>query len=205
MIVPHFRGGRLIKLYAKYAKKFSAIDDGLDTFREHPRNIDVSDFKLGSNYYTFDDDDNLASWLSNFNVVKVCKLEEIAKSSKKTLDLNDFDVVLVESPGLGSIDLPILKSSKVLLIKHSNPNKSLNAFQGYQSIVGSEFALENSIKAYQGTLVIGESMTAVYALQLRLPTFKLLIAINEGSQKNLTSFIELVNKKDFAELIVSKN
>lgn len=203
--VPHFKGGRLIRIYAKYAKKISAIDDGLDTFREYPRNIDPSDFKLNANYYTFNYDVNLAAWLGNFNLVNVCELEDIARSRKKTLNLNDFDVILVESPGIESVDLQILKSSRVLLVKHSNPNKNISAFKCYQFIIGSEFALENSIKGYQGTLVIGESMTAVYALQLRSPTFNLLVAVNDGNKRNLTSFVELVNNKEFAKLLVIKN
>ncbi|MDI1307813.1 MAG: hypothetical protein PSV17_00085 [Methylotenera sp.] len=180
------------------------IDDGLDTFREFPRNIVVSDFKSDSNYYTFNYDAKLATWLSGFNLINVCELEEIARSSKQKIDLSDFDVVLVESPGIGSVILPDLSASRVLLVKHSNPNKNVKAFESCPSIIGSDFALEDSIKTYQGTLIVGESMTAVYALQLKSPNFKLLIAINEDNKKNLTSFLDLVGKTSFAKLLVAK-
>ena len=203
LCVPHFRGGRLIKAYAKYAKKISAIDDGLDTFREFPKNIVVSDFKLGSNYYTFNYDIRLASWVNDFNLIKVCELSEIAKSSKKTLDLNNFDVVLVESPGIEAAELPDLEPARVLVIKHSNPNKNIKIFQGCVSIAGSDFALEGSIKNYKGTLIVGESMTAVYALMLQSPAFKLMIAVHKENKKNLTSLLELVSKKEFARLLAT--
>jgi hypothetical protein len=202
--VPHFKGGRLIRVYSKFAKKVSAIDDGLDTFRELPRNIVITDFKLGSNYYTFNYDIRLASWISHFNLVNVCELEEIAKSTKKTLDLNNFDVVLVESPGIESAVLPDFKSDKVLLVKHSNPNKNIKRFQHYASINGADFALEESIKNYKGILIVGESMTAIYALMLESPAFRLMVAVNNDNNKNLTSLLELVSKKEFAELLVSK-
>ena len=201
--VPHFRGGRLIRAYARYAKKTSAIDDGLDTFREFPKNIVVSDFKLGSNYYTFNYDIRLASWVNDFNLIKVCELSEIAKSSKKTLDLNNFDVVLVESPGIEAAELPDLEPARVLVIKHSNPNKNIKIFQGCVSIAGSDFALEGSIKNYKGTLIVGESMTAVYALMLQSPAFKLMIAVHKENKKNLTSLLELVSKKEFARLLAT--
>jgi len=203
--VPHFRGGRLIRFYAKYAKKISVIDDGLDTFRELPRNIVVSDFKFGSNFYTFKYDTSVASWLNEFNLVKVCELNEIAKSSKKILDLNDFDAVLIESPGIEALQLSELKFSRVFIVKHSNPNKNITTLKSCSSSVGSDFALEKSIENFRGTLIVGESMTAVYALMLKSPSFKLAVAINQHNKKNLVSLINLINKKKFAELLVVDN
>jgi predicted Fe-Mo cluster-binding NifX family protein len=198
--VPHFRGGRLIRAYASYAKKTSAIDDGLDTFREFPRNIVVSDFKIGSNYYTFNYDIRFASWVEKFNIIKVCELNEIGKSSKKILDLNDFDAVLVESPGVEALQLFDLKFARVLVVKHSNPNKSIKALQSYSSSIGSDFALEKSIENFRGTLIVGESMTAVFALMLKSPAFKLVIAIQRDNKKNLASLVQVLNIKKHAML-----
>ncbi|MDP1659481.1 MAG: hypothetical protein Q8L73_09060 [Methylotenera sp.] len=198
--VPHFKGGRLIRVYAKYAKRISAIDDGLDTFREIPKNIVVSDFKHGSNYYTFKYDFPLATWLQKFNIVRVCELGEIAKSCKEILELNDFEVVLIESPGIEIVSLADFEFAKLLLVKHSNPNKNRETHMCFPSVAGSDFALEKSLKNFRGTIVVGESMTAVYSLMLKSPAFKLVVAIQDDNKKNLVSLVQLLNIKKHAML-----
>lgn len=200
--VPHLRGGGLIKAYASYAKKLSAIDDGFDTFREEPKNIVVKDFNQGSNYYTFNYDIPLASWLKKFNIVHICEIEKIADSTKNIIDLNEYDGVLVESPGVEAVNINDFKLGRVYLVKHSNPNKSTIGHKDFPYSIGSEIALERSIKNYKGTLIIGESMTAIYALMLKSPNFKLIVALKRRNIENLPSLIYLVKQRDYAEFFL---
>ncbi len=205
--VPHLRGGRLIRMYAVYAKKLSAIDDGLDSFRVTPKNIVPSDFKIESKYYTFEYDTPLASWLEDFNLIHVCGIEKIADSAKKTINLNKYGVVIVESPGVETIDISALNLQEVCLIKHSNPNKSIINQNDFPHFIGMDanIALEKSIASYKGTLIVGESMTAVYALLMQSPKFKLIITLKNKSKENLLPLTALINRLDFAKLLSVNN
>lgn len=202
--LPHFFGRKLIRVYARYAKKLSAIDDGLDTFRDVPSNINIADFKQGSNYYTFNYDSSLALWLNNFNLMKVCAVESFAESIRCVADLNEYDGLVVESPGIEALDFEGLNLKNIFVIKHSNPNKNILNDKKLPYVLGSEIALEKTIENYRGTLIVGESMVAVYALMLKSPQFKLIVTLKRKSMENLPSLVSIINRCRIARLLVSR-
>jgi hypothetical protein len=196
--------GRLIRLYCYLGQKLSVIDDGLDTFREKPRNLNPALFKAGTNYYTFNYDFPLAGWLAKFEVIKVCPITHLETSSHPRIDLDYVEQLVIDSPGVQAIESTLPITDTTLLVKHANPNKS--SFRGYIKNVryGNEFALEKSISGFKGDLVIGESMTAVYALSQMAPSFKLIVCINENQLQNLRSLVTLIRNTSFAELYLTK-
>jgi hypothetical protein len=199
--MPHFRGNKIINAYARYAKKISAIDDGLDTFREKPRNINIQDFSHNSFYYTFDYDFPLASWLVNFNVEKVCSIRELSKSSKSVFDFSSYDAILVESPGLAHIQLDgMLNDRNIFFVKHSNPLKNSFNNVSFASESGDNFALEKSLNNFKQKIIVGESMVAVYCLLLTMPAFSLTVAVDKKNHNNLISLIRLIESKKHAKV-----
>lgn len=203
--VPHMLWGRLIRLYCYLGQTLSVIDDGLDTFREKPRNLNPDLFEAGTNYYTFNYDFPLAGWLAKFKVMKVCPINNLQTSSRPQIDLHNIEQLVIDSPGVEAIKSKLTITDTTLLVKHANPNKT--TFRGYIKNVcyGNEFALEKSISGFNGNLVIGESMTAVYALSQMTPSFKLIVCINENQISNLRSLVTLIRNTSFAELYLTKN
>jgi hypothetical protein len=194
VVVPHFKW-KAARLLAKLSKKVSLIDDGLDTLRKIPNNVDPFLIKRGSTYYTFNYKFKLPIWLNAFELLKLCPLNEIAKSKKNIINLNKYDVVYVESPGLTEslINDNSHRYNNALLIKHSNPNKSnIDNFDG-DVILGSELALEATLANYSGKIFVGESMIAVYLINLKKTTFKIILCVKENSVNNLGAFLSMGN------------
>ena len=201
--LPHLLWGRIIRFYAKLAQKISIIDDGLDTFREHPKNVDLAEFKEATSYYSFEYIFPLASWLQKFQIVSVCSIDKISLSTRPKVDLSQYGTIIIDSPGVQTIQMKQDQLEKTLLIKHSNPNKSAFKQKTEKSLSGNDFALEHSLDSFSGTLIVGESMTAIYALSRKSPSFKLIVCINEFNRENLQSLIAMVNAKGFATLHVA--
>lgn len=203
--VPHMLWGRLIRLYCRLGRKLSAIDDGLDTFRELPRNLNPALFKDGTSYYTFDYPFTTAAWLLKFEIAKVCPISNIASSSRSQVDLSLYDQLIIDSPGVQAIETKLPITNKTLLVKHSNPNKSVFRQAVQSKICGNEFALEKSLHSFKGTLVTGESMATVYALSQKNPSFRVIVCIQKENRQNLKSLIAIIDKTSFAELYLTEN
>jgi len=186
MCIPHMKTGRLINAYAKYARSLSAIDDGMDTFREKPRNIDPENFTIGAKYYTFTYDFPLASWLNRFSIEKICDIRNLAISSRPQASLENIKNMVIESPGV--VEIPqVLKDSLeiTLLVKHSNRNKNTLSYPCITSVSGADIGLEKTIDNFQGNIFVGESMAMVYALLCGTKNLKINVMLSRNAYKNL--------------------
>ena len=206
VVVPHFKWGAA-RVFAKIGNRVSLIDDGLDTFRINPNNIDLSLIGSNTNYYTFKYDLELPHWLINFRVVKLCPLKKISQSYRGSFDFNQYDVVFIESPGLTESVINDQCSAcvnKSILVKHSNPNKSnITKFCG-DVIAGAEVALEASLTNYSGEIFVGESMVAVYLMTIKNPSFKVTLCININNTNNLSSLLEIGFSLNYVNVIKTK-
>lgn len=202
--VPHMKTGRLIRAYARYARSISVIDDGMDTFRERPKNIVPSHYKNGSTYYTFNYSFHLASWLKKFTIEKLCDLNELSICSRWQIDTQEFHEIIVASPG---IDISVLNNvtepSKVLLVKHSNPTKNSISQARLALVNGSDICLEAVVDRFAGRLTVGESMVLVYALHSTNVKLKINAVLPEESYKNLTCLHELLNNSSRVTLTLT--
>lgn len=203
--VPHMKIGRFINAYAKYARELTAIDDGMDTFREQPKNITPDLFQMGSKYYTFSYDFLLASWLNKFSIQKVCDIAELASSSRPVADVSEFDTLIVESPGVTIDENRILiNKTRSLVVKHPNHNKNeinlLDNLRGAKVVKGSDIAIEKTIKEFSGTLFIGESMVLVYALLCGNRRLKINAMLNSEAHRGLKSLHRLFEKASIFDI-----
>jgi len=201
--IPHMRNGNLIKFYIKYARSLSVVDDGMDTLRDRPRNINPNDFKKGSKYYTFKYDFDLPCWLNSFSVDKVCDIKNMSISSRPQAVLEKTDTIIVESPGVEGCDLLINgNKEEILLVKHTNKNKDTIKHACVRSISGINISLEKTIQEFQGRLIVGESMVAVFALMQVNPRYRISVYLTRDSVNNLTQLVKLIKSSNFADLIV---
>ena len=163
--LPHMRIARLINIYAKYSRVLSAIDDGMDTFREMPKNISPELFPSAASYYTFIYDFPLSTWLSRFTTRKICDIRNLAISSRPQAPLLNITEIVIESPGIDDKHIQLSSEvSNVLIVKHSNRYKNSINIAGMVQVNGAEIGLEKTIDSFAGSLIVGESMVMIYAL-----------------------------------------
>ncbi len=203
VLIPHFKINRQINYIAHRSKKLSLLDDGLDTFRETPRNLTPSNFEKGTFYYTFSYDVSLARWLSPFVLNKVCGLSELVQDRRPPRNLKGMPCLVIESPGITPAFVRDLPSSSTL-VKHPNWNKNTLRDSGIASIEG-EIALERSLLSFNGRLIVGESMVLVYALLMKDRSFRITACLDRKTLKNLRTLHILLDGDKDAELIQSSN
>jgi len=167
--VPHMKlhDGRLIKAIAG-AKTLAYIDDGLDTLRKQPRNLNPSQIKPGSSYYTFEGYAPLPSWLGQLSVKHVGDLAALARPMPQTKPFDEGQHVLIESPGLDVAAMGqalIERGIKPIIVEHPAPEKQGPRPQGAFETRRAQLDLDAAIACSKGVhFYIGESMTLVIPL-----------------------------------------
>ena len=201
VLLPHRKLGRAVNWFSRFCHTISLIDDGLDTLRQVPRNVQPENFVAGANFYTFDYQNALGAWVNRFTVDRVGSLAALAEVSRSSIDLVNTKRLIIESPPLDRVREEIgLDDEGVILVSHSNVNKrSIQNFTGC-SINGGEVALERSLREFSGEVVVGESMVAVFALMQRRPKYRLTIFLAKENIANLAPLIQLIHSHDFAHL-----
>ena len=201
VLIPHRKLGRFANLFARLCSSISLVDDGLDTFRESPRNVEPHSFPHGTSFYTFRYPIELAGWLSRFEVHGVADLDSLAKSNHPPIDLKGIQRLVIESPPLKDIaDQLHLDAVETQLVIHSNPNKRCLRADGRTAIQGANVALEASLKEFSGEIVVGESMVAIYALSPVSAPYKVTIWLGHKSAPNLKALINFIETRDFCTL-----
>lgn len=191
VVIPHAKCVRFTRQMSRYSKNLAYIDDGMDTFREMPKNINLQELRLGAKYYTFEYNIQLAEWVSVLRVVPVCSLKNLENDPKPALDLTSYNYLVIESPGvcIGKYD-----NSKVFCIKHPShvKNQKIEFINSQES--GLNCSVEKTIKNFDGNIVIGESMVLVYALNFLSDLSRITVSLNESQFKNLKSLHKVLAK-----------
>ena len=165
IVIPHTVNGLLFRFINKYCKKVSYIDDGMDTFRDKPINVNLKIFRKKSLYYIYQYNIFYAAWLNNFNVIEVSPLIETYIGSGTLIDFNEFDSVVIESRG---IILPSTSIGKSCIVRHPSKNKQVLNLKNFDAVFyGDEVLLEESLRHYQGNIYIGESFTAILLIHMK--------------------------------------
>jgi hypothetical protein len=183
IVIPHTNGGKLIKFISKYGKNVSYIDDGLDTFRVIPKNLNLTSIQNYTTYYTFDYDIPIAKWTTNFNLIKVIKINELYNSNKLSLKLHDFKNLIIDSPNIEFVLNN--KIDQAFLIKHPNKNKKTVLNDDYPCINGNEISVEKTISNFNGNIYIGETFLIVYILATYKNLDNIKISLNYSNYQNL--------------------
>jgi len=199
--VPHRKLGRFINFFSTLCSSQSLVDDGLDSFREVPKNVDPEFFSENTYFYTFDYPFPLAGWVSKFKVVGVASLHSLAITECPVLDMAPFKRIVIESPPLSRITEALhLDTTDTKLIVHSNPSKRQISTSGHATIIGSSIALEASLDHFSGEVIVGESMVAVYLLRQAHANYKIVVWISSEERDNLRSLVSLVKTRSYCSL-----
>ena len=201
ILVPHRKLGRFPDLFTALCSTVSLVDDGLDTFREAPRNVEPHSFPRGTAFYTFRYPIELAGWLARFDVRGVADLDSLAKSDRPPMHLKGVRRLIVESPPLEKIANQLhLDEADTQLVVHSNPNKRCLQASGRVAVQGSSVALEASLKDFNGEVVVGESMVAIFALLPSNAPYRVTIWLDRKNAPGLKSLIAFIEKREFSVL-----
>jgi len=187
LYVPHRRFGLMLRVLSRLAASLGLLDDGLDTLRERPKNIDVFSLADFSELLTFEDYECLASWTSGLPDIRVCPLSKLVTDFRPKLSVNGARALVVQSPG---VDLASAASGfgmtpeEVLVILHSNPNKRGDAPPKYQSRGARDCCIEKTVLSFEGPVLTGETMVTVVALYLRQRA-ELVVELSTSQYDNL--------------------
>lgn len=185
--LPHTKAaGRLTRCMSKHSKNLTYLDDGMDTFRNQPKNIELHLLRADSKYYTFDHGIDLPKWLANVQIVPVCPVGNLANDPKSKLNLDGYDALIIESPGV-DISSDFSKFGKVFYLTHPNHNKSRGLKFGGDSASGADFSVERTLLEFEGIVIVGESMALVFALLCLPSCSKIRVYLDRSQYENLSS------------------
>jgi hypothetical protein len=168
--VPHLRFRERLLREVRRARRIAWLDDGLDTLRHRPQNIDLGTLPAArARFLTFREYRELPAWLQGFDVHRVCSLRELAHAGHRTpIDLAGVDHLFVESPGLDAGELMAtlgIDPQRALCVRHPVPHKRGTLPPQCASVEGRGHDLEATLLAAQDLdLYFGSTMAAVFAL-----------------------------------------
>jgi hypothetical protein len=196
LYVPHFKVGTIIKFLSKFAKEVGIIDDGLDTFRDYPKNVKLQEFKSNVSYLTFSYEMPIGQWLSNTKVHNIINQSWLLQSSSKKIDLSSYKYLLIESPNVHEIFNKYNFCSKdVLVIRHPSPLKKDEEYKYLNELNGKDIAIEDSIDSFRGHLFIGATMVLVSVVLGQIKPNKVSIILNSFESSNYEPLIKEAKKR----------
>lgn len=192
--VPHHRTPRSVAWLLRRASSWALVDDGLDTLRERPKNIDVDALTQRPSLLTFTDYSQLAGWTRGVDVVRVCSLSKLAREHDDRLDLGAYRTIIIDSPGVDPSHLPAAVNrdpATLLVFVHGNPNKRGAVREDSTTAAAGRYSLEKAISDFEGEVVCGESMATVYALHCACKC-RLTIQLRRAQHDNLAALHGLI-------------
>lgn len=186
LYLPHRRTGRLVLALAALAVEVHLIDDGLDTLRDVPRNIELDSFGVAVQLLTFADYLVAGAWTRRVTLVRVCALSVLLDDERPPLETAGFDTVVVESPGVGAgVEAA---AGRTLYVAHPSRHKKASPPPG-TTVTNARFcSLEKALVAFEGTIVVGETMVLVVLLfAARSPEARLQVHLTGTQHANLRS------------------
>jgi hypothetical protein len=194
LYTPHHRTPRLVRWLARLSGRVCLVDDGLDTLREQPRNVDCRQLGGIDELITFTDYAQLARWTAGLDVRRVCRLADLGQDDRPAMDVRGVETLVVESPGV-DLSRTASPSEGLLVVTHSNPDKRAAVPAGCRSARADGCSLERTVAAFDGALVVGESMVLVFALH-RPPRGRLHVQLKRASYENLVALHGLLARAD---------
>lgn len=163
LYVPHHKVAKQFRSVLDGAPRIEFIDDGLDTLRASPGNIDLARFPAGQRYHSFDEYREVGAWLAGAELVRSASLADVLRTATQPRqDLSRHAHVFVESPGL---DVPALVAARgldpaaVLVVRHPVAHKRGPLPEGCATVVGNALDCEGSLLALRGhDVYCGETM-----------------------------------------------
>jgi hypothetical protein len=208
--LPHLcQAGRALRLVVRRAQGISLLDDGLDQYRERPRALDPLRFPPGTPCWLFSDAPAFrAPWCRRFDCRELGPLYgdgEPGRAEPSSDDPTDplpggawAGSLIVDAPGLervGSAAARLLPHPW-RVVPHPVRTKRSWALPPSSGDVVAEGQPEDLIRRCRGVVLVGESMTLLAALRLRLPGVLLLVALPAAADPNLWRMVRHLAGRD---------
>ena len=192
IILPHWKESKFLSWIHKFSRRISYLEDGLDTYRTKPKNINLDELRLGVKYYYFNLNIPPEPWVNKLKKFPVLyHKENLVNSDRNWLKMiAEYDCIFIESPG---VNLNEYKDLNAVIISH--PNKLKREVCDFDRVASNAIHdLEACVSYAQTTVIVGCSFTAlllktVYALD------NLIIHASEQDQKNIPIFKKFFREK----------
>jgi hypothetical protein len=184
--VPHERTGRLIQWCARACSETALVDDGMDTLRDVPKNLDPAGMPRVSTLLTFADYRVVGRWATGLQRIAGAALVALADDDRPAFDLRPYRTVIVESPGVAAAQR--FAGDYALYVPHPSPIKRLAPPPACSIFPGHTHSLEKSLLSFRGRVVIGETMLLPFLLAARHDGLReLIVTLTRHQYGNLTA------------------
>lgn len=195
--VPHHRTGGLIQWLARMTRRTHLLDDGMDTLRSRPKNIDIHRLQHGAELLTFGDYQTLGQWTAPLKRVSVCQLAILQADDREALQVGTCSTAIVESPGVLARSGEVNPTGSLLYIAHPSRVKQIAAPQGAVLVRSDTHSIERGLSQFRGTVVIGESMVLPFLLLCVDPgQLRFEVELTAAQHDNLQSIHALLDRPD---------
>ena len=222
---PHTSGGRLQKLAFRFAKKAHFIEDGLDTYRNSPLNIDLSLISNRPKYLCLH---ALASfrapWVQQCNLIQInssldillppkqkysavnkapVQLQDVERHLAKTTDSTK---VLIESRGINEF-LNIFNDDIDFCIRHPNQLKSTGKINVKLNSIGCNYDATIRIlrePLQNVTFYVGETLLLFYLLKIaeRNKCIRILVCMSHFSLSNYSALANAIKSFENVSIVL---
>lgn len=196
--IPHHRTGNLIQSLASRARRVGLVDDGMDTLRDKPSNIDPVRIRPRATLLTFSDYRRTGAWTTGLTIAPVCRLEMLADGEEAGFDMSGVSTVVVESPGvLARPNTPHggqVVGRDVLYVLHPSPIKRQLQPGAAAVFPSAQCSVEKSLLDFHGSVVVGETMVLPFLLHCAdLTKTTVEVQLNREQYANLAPMHELLS------------
>jgi hypothetical protein len=160
IILPHWKHSNFLIILHRIARKISYVEDGLDTYRIKPKNIEASEMRLGAYYYFLDLGHQPEKWLGNFKLIPVpfTKHKLTSADCEKVKFLAEAKRICVESPGVKPQNLD---DENTIIITHPSAHKQEHFINAKRTPENAFLDLESALAVCDQEIWCGETFTAL--------------------------------------------
>lgn len=164
VVIPHPKCGYFTPVIQRFSRNIAYVDDGMDSFRVKPKNLDLSSIREGVNYYTFNYSAiEFAHWTKCLNVVRLASVDAMVEGRKDVYDLRNIDNVIVESSG---VPLNLNLRDRVVRFCHPSLLKTTEHSKSEVfNVISGLYSIEASLANFDGNIFIGETLVFIYLIE----------------------------------------
>lgn len=196
IFIPHTKLGGALLGSLKFCEKLCLIPDGMDYYRESPKNVDLNVLNFDTNLLYLDNSLHChASWISNFK--NIIKLENYNFYSKTSINIPAGSTVIIESPGVEYLNSQLFINETVFYIKHpalGKQSKIINSNYNIIDLTKYNLQLEEFLIKQTGLVIyFGETYSAIQMLNTDLYKNNFVkLCIDKKETSNLYSYIKIL-------------
>lgn len=202
LYIPHHRVGRIISSLMSYCENIYYIDDGLDTYREVPKNFCISRLKPGTHYYFLDCGIVPASWTSKLELKPKTCVSKLSESKLPKYNLTSCNLLVVESPGVDDSVLDLQNYRDFTIWPHPARIKRNFGSRSEKKIDPHSFCLEKSLLSFDGTIVIGETFALIFIISQKHIKCEIILHLSAGSAANLESLLDQLRTDSRLKIVI---